>query len=239
MSEWLNHSLTFDEAVAWAKQRNVVLPDEYYGSLAGIARAQAFSVAGLASIDQIEAVKAALDNYLMQGKPFGNFVNDVKDGIIPIDLPKSRLDNIFRTNIQGAYNAGRYAAQQDFKESRPYLMYDAINDSRTRPSHRAMDNIIKPMDDPFWETHYPPNGYRCRCHVRSLSIEQAEKKGGTTLNVPANAKPDEGWDYNGGKDRLSGVKQAVKQKLEQVNPSDVAAYSLLVQMDKKLDDPTE
>jgi hypothetical protein len=54
-----------------------------------------------------------LNDYLMQGKPFNNFVNDVKDGIIPIDLPKSRLDNIFRTNIQGAYNAGRYAAQQN------------------------------------------------------------------------------------------------------------------------------
>jgi SPP1 gp7 family putative phage head morphogenesis protein len=239
MSEWLNRSLTFDEAVAWAKEREAVLPDDYYSSRLGIARAQAFSVAGLASIDQLEAVKTALDNYLIQGKPFGNFVNDVKDGIIPIDLPKSRLDNIFRTNIQGAYNAGRYAAQQDFKDSRPYLMYDAINDSRTRPSHRAMDNIIKPIDDPFWDTHYPPNGYRCRCHVRSLSVEQAEKKGGSTLNVPANAKPDAGWDYNGGKDRISGIKQAVEQKLAQVKPSDVVAHALLVQMIDKLDDQTE
>jgi uncharacterized protein with gpF-like domain len=118
-------------------------------------------------------------------------------------------------------------------------MYDAINDSRTRPSHRAMDNIIKPIDDPFWSTHYPPNGYRCRCHVRSLSVEQAEKKGGTTLNVPANAKPDTGWDYNGGENRLSGVKQAIAQKREQVKLSDVVAHALLVQMMDKLDDQPE
>jgi uncharacterized protein with gpF-like domain len=29
-------------------------------------------------------------------------------------------------------------------------MYDAINDGRTRPAHRTMDNHIAPIDDPIW-----------------------------------------------------------------------------------------
>ncbi len=40
-------------------------------------------------------------------------------------------------------------------------MYDAINDNRVRPSHLAMDGIIRPVDDPFWAKNAPINGYRC------------------------------------------------------------------------------
>jgi hypothetical protein len=95
-------------------------------------------------------------------------------------------------------------------------MYDAVNDTRTRPAHRAMDSIIKPVGDPFWKAHYPPNGYRCRCSVISLTESQAKKRGGVTADddVPDNAKPDKGWEYNGGEARGEGIKRALAQKLE-------------------------
>jgi adenine/guanine phosphoribosyltransferase-like PRPP-binding protein len=105
------------------------------------------------------------------------------------------------------------------------------------------DNIIKPIDDPFWDTHYAPNGFRCRCHIRSLSTAQAEAKGGTTLNVPANAKPDDGWDYNGGENRFEDLKRALAQKLERCKKLGFSvdgencnkeAYPLLVQIGEKL-----
>jgi len=81
----------------------------------------------------------------------------------------SRLDLIFRQNIQTAYAAGRWQRQQEAKKERPWLRYSAIMDGRTRPAHRALDGKVFPVDDPFWQVFYPPNGFRCRCTVVSLS----------------------------------------------------------------------
>ncbi|MBU2713723.1 hypothetical protein [Zooshikella harenae] len=33
------------------------------------------------------------------------------------------------------------------------------------------------VDDPFWHTHFPPNGWGCKCRVRALSVQEATKKG--------------------------------------------------------------
>jgi hypothetical protein len=47
----------------------------------------------------------------------------------------------------------------------PNLTYKTAGDSNVRPSHRAWANITLPIDHPFWNTHYPPNGWNCRCEV--------------------------------------------------------------------------
>lgn len=41
-------------------------------------------------------------------------------------------------------------------------------DRRVRPSHAILDGKVYPADHEFWATHYPPNGFRCRCGVRTL-----------------------------------------------------------------------
>jgi hypothetical protein len=90
-------------------------------------------------------------------------------------------------------------------------MYDAINDSRTRPTHRALDNVIRHIDDPFWDTYYPPNGFRCRCSTISLTENQATSRGG--VKPPPEdgfPEPDKGWDHNCGKDPDQGIQESSK-----------------------------
>jgi len=43
----------------------------------------------------------------------------------------------------------------------PLLQYQTVGDGRVRPTHQALDNIIRPINDPFWKQYYPPNGWRC------------------------------------------------------------------------------
>lgn len=77
--------------------------------------------------------------------------------------------------MQSAYNAGRYQAHMDNIDNRPYWQYDAVGDERTRAAHAAMDGLVYRYDDPFWQTFYPPNGYRCRCSVIALSERDMER----------------------------------------------------------------
>ena len=99
--------------------------------------------------------------------------NEGYEGLDPL-----QADNIFRTNIQTAYNVGHYEQMTDpaVMQLRPYWMYDAVNDSHTRPSHLAMDGKVFPADHKIWDVWFPPNGFRCRCTVRTLSKRQVEAR---------------------------------------------------------------
>jgi SPP1 gp7 family putative phage head morphogenesis protein len=155
----LGFNQPFYRAVEELKKRGIVLPDKYYGELQGLHRQLNFSIAGKASLDQLQGALDSLEKVMNEGQTFAKWQKDIR--VQDLGLPKHRLDNIFRTNIQAAYNRGHWENFVEHKKTRPYLMYDAINDSRVRPTHLAMDGIIRPVGDSFWATNYPPNGFRC------------------------------------------------------------------------------
>ena len=150
--------VTFLEALHYAHSKQVVLPDEFY-SMDLKTRQMATTVSFLSSLEQVESVIKSLNKTLASGGTFNDFQKLVDES--EIVLPKHYLDNVFRTNIQSAYGHGRWQQQQRNKDKRQYLMYSAINDSRVRPAHLALNRIVLPIDHPFWLTHYPPLGFRC------------------------------------------------------------------------------
>ena len=154
----IGFNVPFYQAIKAAADRGVQLPEIYYsGQQQGIARQTAFSIAGIASLDQLQMVRDSLAKRTIEGSTFAEWKKEILK--TDLNLPNYRLETIYRTNLQGNYNRGRWQRFQAVKLDMPYLMYDAINDSRVRPSHLEMDGIIRPIDDPFWKTHYPPNGY--------------------------------------------------------------------------------
>lgn len=216
--------LPFEEAIAWAKGRGVVLPDVYYGELQGLARAMAFSVAGLASIDQLQMVIDSLAKATENGESLQSWQKRVEAWEIPLDLPAHRLDNLFRTNLQGHYARGRCQQHKENLDTHPWFLYDAVNDSRTRPAHAAMDGFVARHDDPVWKKWAAPNGYRCRCRLIALSEAQAARFRTADQRRqadPAIAQarmdalgngPDAGWDYSVCEEPTEGVRRAVESR---------------------------
>ena len=39
-----------------------------------------------------------------------------------------------------------------------------------RADHIPFYNLMLPADDPFWDTHYPPNGWGCKCSACSAFL---------------------------------------------------------------------
>jgi hypothetical protein len=63
-----------------------------------------------------------------------------------------------------------------------------------------LSGIIRPVDDPFWASHNPPNHHNCRSIVVSLTEKEAQKRSpageGFNKAESPDMKPQKGWDYN-------------------------------------------
>lgn len=181
--------LPFEEAIAQAKARGIVLPEEYYGAVMDSARRSAFTVSNLAGLGQIQAVHQSLLKALLEGITLEAWKREAAQ---TIPLPLARLETIYRTNVQTSYMAGHWRAFAEHQDAQPYLMYSAINDSRTRPAHKAMSGHIAPVRDPIWSRWSPPCGYNCRCGLVALTEEQAKRRGLGKQDRPA-VEPDPGF----------------------------------------------
>ncbi len=171
--------LPMEEAQKFWRDKLKLGPKEF-SRLSDEAKVKAFAVAGIAKGDELDTVFAALQKAIDQGATLEEFKKDCA-GIFErrgwTGKRTWRVDNIFRTNIQTAYNVGQYKQQMETRVALPVWQYSAINDSRTRPTHLAMDGRAWPANHPMWDIWYPPNGYRCRCSVIALTVRQAERRG--------------------------------------------------------------
>lgn len=183
MERELNYmfGMTPHEAVEYIQKKGIAITQHWY-ELWQDAHAKAFTVAKITNAQMLQDIKDLVEKSLKEGLTFDSFKKEftkmlqTKGYTAPAGLTPWRLETIYRTNLQSAYMRGRYHYQiQD--RARPYWMYEAVLDSRTRPSHRGMHGKIFPKDDPIWDIWYPPNGFNCRCRVRSLTKEEAEKRG--------------------------------------------------------------
>jgi len=160
--------MPYKEAIDFFKKRIVMSPGEFERlakRVGDAAKAGAFTIADVASMDVLNDVWKSLEKAITDGETFWDFRKRI-DEIMAVrgweGLAPYRLDNIFRTNSQMSYMSGRHDQMKRISKRRPYWQYSSVNDGRTRPSHAAMDGKVYLHDDPFWDTWYPPNGYRCR-----------------------------------------------------------------------------
>lgn len=183
---------------------------------AAAAERQAFTVAKVMRMDVLQDIKGMVQNALDEGITLDTFRKELEpklwsrgwwgrrvveglggSEVVQLGSPH-RLETIYRTNMQGAYMAGRRLQQEEDAEERPYLQYIAVADASTRPEHLAMNGKIFPIDDPIWDTWTPPCGYNCRCRTRALTEGQAEKRGG--VSRAPQAEPDPGFRFNPAKE---------------------------------------
>jgi SPP1 gp7 family putative phage head morphogenesis protein len=152
---------SFAEALAYAKARQVVLPQDFYDPANIDQHGQLMTVSHLAGLSQIQAVTDDLMKALENGETFDQWQQRVLSVEDVPGLPPGRTETIFRNFMQTAYNGGRWAQFERNKATSPYLMYSAINDARTTDICRNRNGIIRPVDDAFWSTNSPPAHHNC------------------------------------------------------------------------------
>jgi SPP1 gp7 family putative phage head morphogenesis protein len=170
----------FDEASDWFRDKTAVTEAEY-AQLDDAARARAFRYAGSYELASVQALFDSIADAIDNGTPYDTWRRQVKKDLKSKAPP--HLETIFRTNVQTAYTTGRWSqlTNADTLVLRPYWMHDSVLDSRTTELIcEPRDGLIKPADDPYWLTSYPPLHFRCRSAVRAIRESEAKRRGGPT-----------------------------------------------------------
>jgi hypothetical protein len=184
-------SLPFEEAAAFMKSRVPVTKTEW-NALEPKLRFRAFTVARLAQLDYIDAARQVLSKALETGKGTAETYKQWQtiQTIVQDDAMRLRpgyWENIFRTNTQTAYVAGKLMQFQN--NPPPAWRLLIIDDSRTSDICRGLiregkDNLVMVSDHPFWKTFgFPPYHYQCRTGIQAVYQSQIDH--GVQVENPA------------------------------------------------------
>ena len=124
------------------------------------------------TLAELEYINGLLIDKNGKIKPEHQFMQDVRKANILFN--KNYLQAEYQTAKRGAQMAHLWNKFLEQKEYYPNLVYRTVRDSRVRPEHAALNGVVKPIDDPFWKTYYPPNGWRCRCTVMNTAEKVSE-----------------------------------------------------------------
>lgn len=81
------------------------------------------------------------------------------------DYNVNYLNAEYNSAMLQSRSASQWVDIERTKQLYPLLRYQTVGDGRVRPTHAALDNIVRPVDDPFWDKYMPQNGWNCRCTV--------------------------------------------------------------------------
>lgn len=246
------------DAIDWFSSKQLT-PSFDYRDVYREEHAYAFVVAKVMQIDVLQTIRDDLIKSLKDGGTYQQFQKEItptlqklgwwgeQEQVDPYTQEKRavqlgsprRLKTIYRVNMRTARAAGQWQRIERTRASHPYLVYELGASREHREQHVSWAGIMLPSNDPFWQTHYPPNGWGCKCRVRQVSqreydrlkatgkylteapsIDRKEwinKRSGEVLQVPDGIDPS--FDVNAGTARQEHLQKLINTKLNSSHPS--------------------
>ncbi|MEE8657683.1 Phage-Mu-F domain-containing protein [Acetobacteraceae bacterium EV16G] len=171
------------EAISFFRQK-ANKGTKQWGELAAEAHARQFAVAGATSNALLNDFKSAINKALTDGTTLLEFRKDFdrivgKHGWSYKGSRAWRSEIIYRTNLSSAYAAGRYRkmTSPEALEIFPYWRYVHNVSLHPRIVHEAWGGIILRADNPWWNSHFAPNGWGCNCEIQPVSRRKMARNG--------------------------------------------------------------
>ena len=250
----------FDEQLAFFKQKENV-PTQRFDDVLAAGHDRAFMVAGATKAELLTDFNKAVTKAIEEGKGLQWFQKEF-DSIVKKHGWEGwtgsesaagrdwRTRIIYQTNLSTSYAAGRYAQLKDpdVIKLTPYWKYihsDAV--AHPRPLHLEWDGTVLPHDDPWFDEHYPPNGWNCHCRIEPCDASEYEgaankgkapdngtyeykDKAGNTHVIPKGI--DYGFGYTPGKSTYTPVSNAKQSNVPFTGTGKTAAKTSLANEEK-------
>lgn len=195
-----------------ALEKRLRLQESVIAKLATTYRSEALAVLEQTGLLAAANISEAMVAIQVEGLHVGAAKKRLRETFKKLGLTPTNsysMENVFRTQINIGYSAGRWSANQDpaIDEILWGYEYVTVGDARVRPTHAGLDGSKYPKNHAFWKTNFPPNGYSCRC--QAIELFEAPEGGteaapstftteqdGKTVTVQPGADP--GFRYNPG-----------------------------------------
>lgn len=129
---------------------------------------------GVKSIVEMQEIRALLTTEDGKIKSYSKFKADALGVWEKYNINHLRAE--YDHAIASSQMAARWSEFEINKDINPNLTYRTAGDSRVRSEHQALDGVTKAIDDSFWNTYYPPNGWGCRCDVDASDNKVSQKQ---------------------------------------------------------------
>ena len=180
-------------ALSYIKQKKLT-PAFSYKDVWNEEHATGFTVAKAMQTDVLFDMKTAVEKAIENGETFDSFRKNLAPTLqakgwwgkkrmtdpvtgreVNAQLGSNRrLKTIYQTNLRSAYQKGSYDRAMD-SPTHPYLMYRLGPSQNHRDEHEKWNGLTLPKDDPWWNSHLPPNGYGCKCYITAVSKARYER----------------------------------------------------------------
>jgi len=182
-------ALPWPEAEKAFVEKGILTAEEFY-ALAERLRGLAFTISQITSYQALVKAKTKLQQIITEGGTLADWRVWVDEQALPWTEAYAQL--VHRMAVLGSYSTGRYMQMNDpdVRAEFEYLMYDAINDLRTRPEHAALDGRVWRRDE-FPDEFWTPNGFGCRCEIRPLNDTMMNRLGYDTPDIERGVPVDE------------------------------------------------
>ena len=226
------------------------LHPEFGSDIAPEEHAIAFMAAKAVEVEVLAAIQSAVTDSLEGGGTLSQFRKELtprlqelgwwgeKEAEDPASGEKRmaqlgspwRLKTIWESNLRSARAAGQWDRAMKSRATHPYAVYELGPSAEHRPEHQAWAGTLLPLDHAWWKSHWPPNGWGCKCRVRVVSEAEARRLGGVT-DAPAfhgrewtdprtgvarlvDTGLDPQWAGNPGLDRAEAVAAALARSVD-------------------------
>lgn len=246
------------DAIAAFQQRGLLQPSYAWQDVWQEEHSRAFAVAGVQRLDVLAIFEDEIKSAIKNGTSLADYRKsifpkltakgwwgdmEVKDPVSgetrSTKFDDRRLKLIYDVNMRQAFAAGRWKRVQETKARLPFLIYFTMQDEHVRASHRPWNALVLAVDHPFWDTHFPPNGWMCRCYAYAIDergiaklqaagvkirreapaidwITYVNPRSGEVTPVPRGIDP--GFAYNPGKTRDAALHDAALNKALKSSP---------------------
>ncbi len=175
MPKFLFEPAPHDEAVAFLKDKPVV-SRAVFDQVIPEVRGRVFAVTGIESArvlqslrDRIADIPAGGDWDAIKADVVAELSPFLGEGEEAAAAAERKAELLLRTHGYQSYAATQYQVMDRQRDVFPFWRYQTAQDDRVRDAHAALDGIVLPANDPFWQTHFPPWDFNCRCTIVPLS----------------------------------------------------------------------